>query len=428
MAAVRRVVVCGAADAGKSTLIGRFLYDAGALPGSAVARIRRSVVRSGEGFPFASLLDSFEEERTGNLTIDTTQAYCRMKRGEDIVFIDVPGHRQLVENMLCGSSCADQALLVVSAREAGLPEMLRHARTLAFLGMDPVVVALNQMDALGFSRESFQEASGRLRQALAGVPLGVALIVPVCATAGDHLLARSARMRWYRGPALAAALQADGGSAGRRAGGAGRRLPALRFPVQDVYRPRGRTLAAGMIVNGRVRRGERVRILPDGEAATIRAIRDFEREPAMAVSPACVGLDLGTKVALRRGQVICGKPLPQVSDRFCCRLFCLQPLPAGAGGSGRLTVRCASQESPCRMIRVREVRSCDDGEVRLRRGRLEEGDIALVVIETGDRLVLERFEDSAVLGRCALFRDGRICGLGIVLQADPFFPDGRQAP
>ncbi|TAM37844.1 GTP-binding protein, partial [bacterium] len=141
-----KVVVVGDVDAGKSTLIGRFLYESGSLPEGAIAGIEESCKKQGNDFEFAYLLDSLEEERENQLTIDTTQVFCRDKKGREWVFIDVPGHRELIKNMLVGSSYADVAVLVVDAQRSLKEQTKRHVQILKFLEIKRLILVINKMD------------------------------------------------------------------------------------------------------------------------------------------------------------------------------------------------------------------------------------------------------------------------------------------
>jgi len=156
------IVVTGEIDSGKTTLIGRFLYDMGSLSQGVIEEIEDVCRRLGNGFEFAYILDSLEEERRNQLTIDTTQVFCKTKKGKRFIFIDVPGHQELLMNMLCGSSYADIAILTIDVRKSIEKQTKRHMFILKFLGVEQVIIAVNKMDLVGFDETVYERAKERI--------------------------------------------------------------------------------------------------------------------------------------------------------------------------------------------------------------------------------------------------------------------------
>jgi sulfate adenylyltransferase subunit 1 (EFTu-like GTPase family) len=182
-----KVVVVGEVDAGKSTLIGRLLYDTASLHKAAMLEIFQASKLQGNILEFAYLLDGLEEERRGQLTIDTTQAFCRNAKS-GFWFIDVPGHAELLKNMLCGSSYAQAAILVTDATKSLEDGTIRHLNVLKFLGIEQIVIVLNKLDILDFSKDAFERAKGEIFEFIKSIGMKTKYFIPVSARQGDPLV------------------------------------------------------------------------------------------------------------------------------------------------------------------------------------------------------------------------------------------------
>ncbi len=295
------VVAVGDVDSGKSTLIGRFLYETGSLRGEK----RREK-------DFSRLLDSLEEERRDYMTIETTQAFCRSLGRQGFMFIDVPGHLELISNMISGTSYADAAVLVVDAGRPAAGQAREHLSVLRFLGIVNTVIAVNKMDGVDFSRNKYEEIKAETGVSLAGAGLQCRWVVPVSALHGDNLLINSARMPWYEGPSLSSALDSCRSHAGNG---------SFRFCVQDLYDVRGETVATGRVVSGRITLGERAAVLPQGRAVRVKKILEGFHRKTSAGPGKNIGVVLDDMRDIRRGHCICKKPYPQASRSFRSRLL-----------------------------------------------------------------------------------------------------------
>ena len=234
------MLTCGSVDDGKSTLLGRLLYDADAVMDDQLAALDQESRRwgtRGDAPDFALLLDGLSAEREQGITIDVAYRYFSTRRRSFIV-ADTPGHEQYTRNMATGASTADLAIILVDARKGVLPQTRRHAFIAATLGVRHAVLAINKMDLVGFSRDVWQRIANNFGDAVA--PLGFHSIVPIplCARDGDNVVGPSERMAWFTGPTLLEHLETvsveprESGSAGLLAGAAGdpagRRFPRLR--------------------------------------------------------------------------------------------------------------------------------------------------------------------------------------------------------
>ncbi len=304
-----RFITCGSVDDGKSTLIGRLLYESKMLFEDQLAAIEADSKKwgtQGENIDFALLVDGLAAEREQGITIDVAYRFFSTDRRKFIV-ADTPGHEQYTRNMVTGASTADVAILLIDARRGVLTQTRRHATLVSLLGIRHIVLAINKMDLMGNDQAVFDRIVadfGAFAQQL-GMD-GVALHpIPMSALVGDNITERSARMPWYAGPALMEFLETVEIDDTRL-----QRSP-FRLPVQWVNRPnldfRG---FAGQIAGGVVRPGDRVRVLPSGKESTVARIVTADGDLPEAVAGQSVTLTLADEIDCSRGDLLCGLDQP----------------------------------------------------------------------------------------------------------------------
>src|SRR5215813_698852 len=263
-----RLVIIGSVDDGKSTLIGRRLYETGALYDDQIAQVRRAT-KNGDPIDFSLFTDGLKAEREQGITIDVAYRYFETARRK-FILADTPGHAQYTRNMATGASTAEAAIVLIDARLGVLPQTRRHAAIASLLGIRRLAVAVNKMDLVGFDEGVFRRHAHALEQFAA--PLGFAQLtfIPVSARLGDNVAAASPRTPWQQGGTVLGFLE----SVETRGDVAD---APFRFPVQTVIRPhldyRG---LAGQIASGTVSVGDEVVVLPSGRRSAVRAIDAFE--------------------------------------------------------------------------------------------------------------------------------------------------------
>lgn len=397
-----KVVVVGDVDAGKSTLIGRFLYGSGSLSDGAIGNIEELCRKQGNDFEFAYLLDSLEEERGRQLTIDTTEVFCKDKKGSEWVFIDVPGHKELFRNMLVGSSNADHAVLVVDARGPIREQTKRHIQILEFMEIKRVIVVINKMDAVGHNEKTFLEQKERISSFLDKINLNPGYCIPISAKHGDNLFKNSGRMNWYRGATLIEALTIVRHNPGGN---------NFRMPIQDIYKADGKDIIAGRIIAGGIKTGERVNILPCNREARVKQIRVFKRNVPAADFPANIGLMLDSSEGLARGMILSKPKLPDVKTIISARILCVHPLKIGES----LRFKSVTQNVAARIKQINAVWSLEDLKSNSDTGLLQELELAEIIIASEEPVVTEKFEGINNLGRFVLEDKKReICAVGII--------------
>jgi bifunctional enzyme CysN/CysC len=309
-----RFVMCGSVDDGKSTLIGRLLYESQAVFVDQLAALEadsRLAGTQGGELDFALLLDGLAAEREQGITIDVAYRHFSTERRRFIV-ADAPGHEQYTRNMVTGASTADCAVILVDARKGVLTQTRRHSQVVALLGVRQVVVAVNKMDLVDYSLERFEEIEHEYRTFAGQIGLDWITCVPVSALCGDNVVDRSDRTPWYRGPTLMGYLETvDVDEVLLQS-------HPFRLPVQWVNRPRHDFRGyAGTIASGTVRPGDEVVIAPSGRTSTVQRIVTFDGDLDVAVAGQSVTLTLADEVDVTRGDMIAHTAdAPGVADQF----------------------------------------------------------------------------------------------------------------
>ena len=293
-----RFSTAGSVDDGKSTLIGRLLYDSQSVLEDQLASVRKSNVnRSGGPIDFALLTDGLRAEREQGITIDVAYRYFSTPRRKFII-ADTPGHEQYTRNMATGASTADASVVLMDATKGVLRQSRRHAYIANLLGVQHIIAAVNKMDLVGFSQEVFERIAAEFREFADQLGIKSLCAVPVSALDGDNIVRRSPRTPWFEGPALLEYLEGLRVSDTAAAG-------PLRFPVQYVIRPDSTFRGfAGQIASGVLRAGATVVAIPSGIKTKVKSIVTFEEELDQAGPGESVNLTLEDEIDISRGDVI----------------------------------------------------------------------------------------------------------------------------
>ena len=309
-----RFITCGSVDDGKSTLIGRLLYDSRMIFEDQLAQLEadsRRVGTQGSSIDFALLVDGLAAEREQGITIDVAYRFFATDRRKFIV-ADTPGHEQYTRNMVTGASTADLAVILIDARKGVLTQTRRHSFLVHLMGIRHVVLAVNKMDLVGYDQARFDEIVADYAAFAERLGMTDVVAIPISGVAGDNIASSSAQTPWYSGPTLMEHLETVEVDADRL------QSQPFRMPVQWVNRPdldfRG---FAGLIASGAVRPGDAIRVEPSGRASTIARIVTHGGDLDIAVAGQSVTLTLADEVDCSRGDVIAGAVgPPQVADQF----------------------------------------------------------------------------------------------------------------
>jgi len=338
-----RFATAGSVDDGKSTLIGRLLYDTKSIFEGQLASVEAvSAARGDEYTNLALLTDGLRAEREQGITIDVAYRYFATPRRKFII-ADTPGHIQYTRNMVTGASTADLALILVDARKGILEQSRRHAFLCSLLRVPHLVLCVNKMDLVDWSEDVFEDIADEFTAFAAKLEAPDLTVVPVSALHGDNIVTRSARMPWYDGPALLHHLEHVHIASDRN-------LVDVRFPVQYVIRPQSSRHPdyrgyAGQVASGVLKPGDEIMVLPSGFTSRIASIETADGEVAEAYPPMSVTVRLTDELDVARGDLICrphNAPKPaQDIDALICWMDETAPLQAGRKYAVKHTTRDA---------------------------------------------------------------------------------------
>jgi sulfate adenylyltransferase large subunit len=316
-----RICTAGSVDDGKSTLIGRLLYDSRSVYEDQVQSIEKASKNRNAGpIDFSLFTDGLKAEREQGITIDVAYRYFATSRRK-FILADTPGHEQYTRNMATGASTADVAILLVDARKGVLTQSRRHARIARLLGIKDFVLAINKMDLIGYDRDTYDRISDDFTELLQGAAVHA---IPMSALNGDNVTTTSDNTPWFSGPPLLEYLETVHVHRDAAAG-------AFRLPVQMVLRPddafRG---YAGQIVSGTIRPGDQVTVWPSGRSARVKRIVTFDGDLERAFAPMSVTLTLDDEIDISRGDVLTTTP-PLVAQKFEAEMVWMDERPLDPG-------------------------------------------------------------------------------------------------
>ena len=402
-------VIVGHVDHGKSTLIGRLLFDTKSLPPEKMEEVERISKELGRDVEFAFIMDHLQEERDQGITIDTAQTFFKTDL-RDYVIIDAPGHKEFIKNMITGASLAEAALLIVDADEGVREQTRRHAYLLSMLGLRQVAVLVNKMDLVGYAQERFDEVVAELKTFLAQIDIVPTHIVPISAKDGDNVARRSEKMSWYDGPILLEVL--DSFSINVKPD-----HKAMRLPVQLVYKAEDKRMYLGRVESGTLKAGQDVTFLPSDTTTKIKSIEVFQSEPlAEAEAGRSVGVTLVDQIFAERGEVACAPDaLPRVADTIKGNVFWMSKVRMQVGED--LKIKCATQEIPAKVTEIsRRIDSSTLETIDKNATELKNNEIAELTIKAKRPVVTETFYDVPELGRFVLVRGHDIVAGGIITE------------
>ncbi|NQT32939.1 MAG: hypothetical protein HQ594_04630, partial [Candidatus Omnitrophica bacterium] len=392
-------------DHGKSTLIGRLLYDTDNLYIDRIKEIQKASKEYGkEKINFSFFLDYFQDERKKNITIDTSQIPFKTDTKTHTI-IDCPGHVEFIKNMITGAAQADSAVLVVDAKEGVMEQTKRHTFLLNFLGIRHVIVAINKMDLVEYSQEIFQKVKDDTKEFLKHLELYVRAFIPVSAECGDNIASKSDNMKWYDGVSLLKLLDNyDVSDDGIDKG--------LRLPIQSIITHGDDIVYLGKVESGRIKRGDIVTVSPNNDKASIYSILKFGEELEEAEAGDNVGLK--TNVPLKRGDVLSYEnDLPHTDKEFQANIFWMSKMPYSANEI--LTLRLATQECSVAIscffqkLDSATLKGLGDSETI----GLNEAGVAM--IKTFKEVVFDKFNYIPEMGRFVLEKDGVIVAGGTII-------------
>ncbi len=388
-----RFITCGSVDDGKSTLIGRLLYDSKMIFEDQLAALENDSKKSGtqgQEIDFALLVDGLAAEREQGITIDVAYRFFNTEKRKFIV-ADCPGHEQYTRNMVTGASTADLAVILIDARKGVLVQTRRHSYLCHLIGIKNIVLAVNKMDLVDYSEARFNEILADYTEFARSIGIESFTALPISGFKGDNITGASVNTPWYTGPSLMQHLETVEVNSARDA------QKPFRMPVQWVNRPnldfRG---FAGQIASGVVRAGDAIRVLPSGKTSTIERIVTFDGDLDQAVAGQSVTLTFADEIDCSRGDVIAlADQPPQVADQFESTLVWMNDEPLHVGRSYWLKIGTqmvsATVQKPKYAINVNTL---DHTAVKT----LELNAIGVVELTTDRAITFEPYVENRTLG------------------------------
>ncbi len=412
------VAIIGHVDHGKSTMIGRMMYEAGLIPEHIIEQYKKEAEQKGKAtFEFAWVMDRLKEERERGLTIDIAHRKIETNKYM-ITIIDCPGHRDFIKNMITGTSQADAAILVVDVVEGVQPQTKEHTFLARTLGINQMIVVINKMDRVNYDQKKYEEVKNEVAKLLklVGYKIEEIPFIPASAYYGDNVYKRSDKTPWYDGPTVFEAFDLL-------------KPPIklidkpLRIPVQDVYSIKGvGTVPVGRVESGVLKVGDKVVFEPPGIVGEVKSI-EMHHEPLQEAKP---GDNIGFNVRgvsrkdLRRGDVA-GHPdnPPTVVKDFTAQIIVLQHPTAITVGYTPV-VHAHTAQVACRFVELQKKIDPRTGAVKEENPSfLKKGDSAIVKLEPTRPMVIEKVKDIPPLGRFAVRDMGMTIAAGMVIDLTP---------
>ncbi|MDD4498055.1 MAG: translation elongation factor EF-1 subunit alpha [Methanosarcinaceae archaeon] len=409
------LAVIGHIDHGKSTLVGRLMFEAGAVPAHIIEKFRAEAKEKGkESFAFAWVMDSLKEERERGITIDI--AHKRFDTDKYyFTVVDCPGHRDFVKNMITGASQADAAILVVAAPDGVMAQTKEHIFLSRTLGINQLIVAVNKMDAVEYSEARYKEVIEQVSAILKMIGFKPSEIpfIPTSAFEGDNITNSSENTPWYKGPSIMQAL--DQLTVPTKPD----TLP-LRIPVEDAYTISGiGTVPVGRVETGVMMKGDKIILMPTGTAGEVKSIEMHHEEIAQAVPGDNIGWNVRGvgKGDVRRGDV-CGHTSnpPSVADEFVGQIVVLQHPSAITAGYTPVFHSHTSQVA-CQFISLDKKLDPKTGQVKEENPTfIKAGDAAIVTFKPTRPMVIEPVKEIPQLGRFAVRDMGMTIAAGMCMS------------
>ncbi|MEW5996966.1 MAG: translation elongation factor EF-1 subunit alpha [Candidatus Micrarchaeota archaeon] len=412
------IVFIGHVDSGKSTSVGRILYDTGALPENVLRKLKEEAERLGKAtFEYAFVMDTLKEERERGVTIEVSHKEFETPKYH-FTIIDAPGHRDFVKNMITGASQADGAVLVVSVKDGVQPQTKEHAFLSKVLGISQMIVNMNKMDAVNYDQAAYKKVEDDVKKLLSGMgwKMDKVHFVPTSAYNGDNIAKKSEKTPWYAGPTLLELLDQF-------------IVPAkpvekpLRLPIQDVYTITGHgTVPVGRVETGVMKPNTNVVIMPSGAKGEVKKIEMHHQELAEAMPGDNVGFNLKgvEKKDIKRGDVLgpVDKP-PTVADEFTAQVVVLNhPTAISIGYTPVFHVHTAQFAG--RVTEIVEKKDPKSGQTMQQKPDfIKTGDVAVLKIKPLKPVCVEKFQEFPPLGRFAIRDMGQTVAAGVVLDVVP---------
>ena len=410
-----RFTTAGSVDDGKSTLIGRLLYDSKAIFEDQLNELERSSKRKGEkNINLALLTDGLRDEREQGITIDVAYRYFATPKRKFII-ADTPGHIQYTRNMVTGASTANLAIILIDARKGVIEQTLRHSYIASLLQIPHLVVCVNKMDLVDYKEDVFENIQIQFKKFASKLDIKDIRFLPISALKGDNVVKRSEKMNWYNGATLMHILENVYIASDLN-------FSEVRFPVQNVIRPQTENFHdyrayAGRIAGGILKKGDKIRVFPSGFSSTIKSINVFEGELEKAFPPQSISIRLEDDLDISRGNMIVGaNNLPEVTQDIDLMISWFHEKPMQI--RGKYAVKHTSNDVRCMIKEIKYKIDINTLEKNTEDKNILMNDIARITIRTTKALFIDAYRKNRITGSLILIDEAtnQTVGAGMIIR------------
>lgn len=408
---IKKVVVVGHVDHGKSTLLGRILLDCGCVADDRLDHVTKICSEKALQFEPAFLFDALEEEQEQGISIDTTRVNFEFD-GQKVVLIDAPGHLEFLKNMTSGASEASVGILVVDCLQGIRAQTERHLKILAVLGIQHVLVALNKIDQVEYSQTVFEEIGQKIREVISSLNLQCEDVIPLSALLGENVVNASEKMPWFTGKALLPRVME---LVNRFNGNEALSKLPLRMVLQDVYRFGGERHFVGRIVSGTLNAGDEIFFSPSGKISKVEAIERLpERNMPHAIAGDSIALRLTEQIFVERGEIISRlEDTPEVDTEFRARVAWLSK--AAFAPDAEYLFKLGTNEAKCRIRFSEQVSDASKWDATC--ANLVNGEFAEVILKLSKQVAFDRNARGIVTEKFVLCTEFETVAAGVIDKA-----------
>ena len=411
---VPKIVIVGHVDHGKSSFIGRLLYDIGEIQEEKYEELKKASKKRGVEFEFAFLLDALQDERDQGITIDTTRIFFKTQKRK-YVFIDAPGHKEFLRNMVTGAASADIAILIVDVNDGIQQQTKKHSYLLKLLGFEKVITIYNKMDKVDYAESKFLNIKSKLEKFLSKIGIESHSSIPISSRKGDNIVSLSKKTEWYKGVPFVKILDDCKIQENDKS-------EFIRFPVQDIYKLGDKRIIVGRIESGKIKRGTKLIFLPSNEIVSVKTLEVWPKAKKKYEVGDCIGITLSDQIFVDKGNMASDiiNP-PKLTNRFESKVFWLSKKRISFNKKYLMKINTGEYE-----VSIKQIKNIIDVESLTEKKKLnvEKNDICELVIHSSELIPMDDYSFNKSTSRFCLLDETEIVAGGIVDIRN--YPDQRE--
>ncbi len=411
---VPKVVIVGHVDHGKSSFIGRFLYDIGEIPEEKYIELKEASNKRGVDFEFAFLLDALQDERDQGITIDTTRIFFKTTKRK-YVFIDAPGHKEFIRNMITGASSADIAILIVDVYEGIKQQTRKHAYLLKLLGVENIITIYNKMDKIDYDEVLYTKTKDELDKFLLQIGIRSNFSIPVSAKLGTNIASKSKKLDWYKGPHFINVL--DDFQINEK-----KDSKFIRLPVQDIYKVGEKRIIVGRIESGKISKGTNLIFLPSNEQVKVKSLEVWPKAKEQYSKGDCIGITLSEQIFVDKGNMASDlNTPPKLTNRFESNVFWLSEKKISFEKKYLMKINTGEYE-----VSINQIKNViDTDNLNLKKNsNVKKNDVCELVIHSSQLIPMDDYTFNKSTARFCLLDDHEVVAGGIIDLKN--YPDQRE--